>query len=239
MRTHLLFVLLILSSKLIYSQHVSMEIAGQIAENILAEYKSIPVENISFSETIRSGSSDGQSLWYIFNHNSGGFVMISADERAYPILAFSETGNIPKDEESWSPAFIELIENFNMQIEHIIRDQLSKSPETTLLWERLLEGKPVGFNSAKNISPLLATTWNQGCGYNALCPSDPAGPCGKVYAGCVATAMAQVMYYWRYPVTGTGLHYIVIRDVRGKNHRNNDTRYFLSIKNTMETNKNN
>jgi hypothetical protein len=183
-----------------------MEIAGQIAENILAEYKSIPVENISFSETIRSGSSDGQSLWYIFNHNSGGFVMISADERAYPILAFSETGNIPKDEESWSPAFIELIENFNMQIEHIIRDQLSKSPETTLLWERLLEGKPVGFNSAKNISPLLATTWNQGCGYNALCPSDPAGPCGKVYAGCVATAMAQVMRHHEHPASGTGSH---------------------------------
>jgi hypothetical protein len=206
MRTYLLFALLILSSKLIYSQHVSIETAGQIAENILAEYKSIPVENISFSETIRSDSSGEQPFWYIFNHNTGGFVMISADERTYPILAFSETGSIPHDEESWSPAFKELIENYNLQIEHIIRNQLSKSNETTLLWEKLLEGKPVGFHSAKNISPLLATTWNQGCGYNALCPPDPAGPCGKVYAGCVATAMAQVMRHLEHPVTGTGSH---------------------------------
>ena len=53
---------------------------------------------------------------------------------------------------------------------------------------------------------LLISIWNQGAPYNYLCPADPTGPGGHVYAGCVATAMAQIMYYWRYPEHGTGSH---------------------------------
>ena len=54
------------------------------------------------------------------------------------------------------------------------------------------------------IPPLLQTTWNQGCYFNTLCPADPAGPCGHVWTGCTATAMAQIMKFWNYPTTGTG-----------------------------------
>ncbi len=39
-----------------------------------------------------------------------------------------------------------------------------------------------------------------------MCPEDPEGPGGHAYAGCVATAMSQIMYYWRYPETGQGSH---------------------------------
>ena len=49
-------------------------------------------------------------------------------------------------------------------------------------------------------------TWDQGRGWNALCPEDPAGPGGRVYAGCVATAMGIVMKYWEYPIQGIGEH---------------------------------
>ncbi|MDD3687401.1 MAG: C10 family peptidase, partial [Bacteroidales bacterium] len=40
--------------------------------------------------------------------------------------------------------------------------------------------------------------------YNAQCPVDVAGPCGRVYTGCVATAMAQVIRYLEWPVNGVG-----------------------------------
>jgi len=49
--------------------------------------------------------------------------------------------------------------------------------------------------------PLLKTSWDQGCGYNTNCPIASDGPCGYAYTGCVATAMAQVMAYWKYPST--------------------------------------
>ena len=35
-------------------------------------------------------------------------------------------------------------------------------------------------------------------------PADPAGPEGHCYTGCVATAMGQLMNYFRWPDTGTG-----------------------------------
>lgn len=77
-------------------------------------------------------------------------------------------------------------------------------PEAILQRTRLDEGLDIGLRPAKDVAPLLSTTWNQGCGYNSQCPVDVAGPCGKVYTGCVATAMAQVIRYFQYPAHGVG-----------------------------------
>src|SRR5690606_27714619 len=47
------------------------------------------------------------------------------------------------------------------------------------------------------VTPFLTTTWNQAPYYNDYSP--PNTP-----IGCVATAMAQIMFYWGHPVTGSG-----------------------------------
>lgn len=48
--------------------------------------------------------------------------------------------------------------------------------------------------------PYLRTNWGQGCGYNDFCPAgNGANYCGHSPTGCVATAMAQVLYFHRYP----------------------------------------
>jgi hypothetical protein len=76
------------------------------------------------------------------------------------------------------------------------------------LWAQWLEPNQV-LSDGRSVNPLLGTTWNQSCFYNELCPSDPNAPygyCGHVPVGCVALAMAQVMKYWDYPVSGTGSH---------------------------------
>jgi hypothetical protein len=54
------------------------------------------------------------------------------------------------------------------------------------------------------VTPLMTTTWNQGCYYNDSIPSDVSGPCGKVYTGCNATAMSQIMKYYSHPINGWG-----------------------------------
>ena len=51
---------------------------------------------------------------------------------------------------------------------------------------------------------MLISTWDQGQFYNQMCPADPAGPAGHCLTGCVATAMGQLCYYFRWPLTGTG-----------------------------------
>ena len=63
---------------------------------------------------------------------------------------------------------------------------------------------------SKSVDPLLQCKWNQSYPYNVYCPEDPGGSGGYVYAGCVATAMAQVMYYWRYPFRVQVLIHIII-----------------------------
>lgn len=47
------------------------------------------------------------------------------------------------------------------------------------------------------IGPLIGTTWGQGCDYNKFCPS--GNECSHAPTGCVPTAMAQLMYYWKWP----------------------------------------
>jgi len=54
------------------------------------------------------------------------------------------------------------------------------------------------------VAPLLFTKWDQGVYYNQFCPKDPAGPDDRCVTGCVATALAQVLNYFRWPVVGEG-----------------------------------
>ncbi|MBQ4008222.1 MAG: C10 family peptidase, partial [Muribaculaceae bacterium] len=56
------------------------------------------------------------------------------------------------------------------------------------------------------IAPLLGTIkWNQNAPYNNMCPTyQKDGETKRAATGCVATAMAQVMYYHKWPVHGTG-----------------------------------
>jgi len=53
--------------------------------------------------------------------------------------------------------------------------------------------------------PLMTTNWGQGCTYNEQCPDlNCSGVCysnGKAWAGCVATAMAQILRYWSHNCT--------------------------------------
>ncbi len=51
----------------------------------------------------------------------------------------------------------------------------------------------------ETVGPLTLSTWNQGSPYNYFVPDNCP-------TGCVATTMAQVMYYWRHPYVGVGQH---------------------------------
>lgn len=54
--------------------------------------------------------------------------------------------------------------------------------------------------STTTIAPLLkGIEWDQGAPFSSLCPAGTP-------VGCVATAMAQVMYYWKYPARGNDSH---------------------------------
>ncbi len=54
------------------------------------------------------------------------------------------------------------------------------------------------------VSPLLGNiSWDQDDPYNRMCPVENGTHC---LTGCVATAMAQIMYFYQWPLHGTGYH---------------------------------
>jgi len=55
----------------------------------------------------------------------------------------------------------------------------------------------------QDVAPLLTTTWHQGYPYNMYCPM---GDGGRSVTGCVATAAAQIMWYYQWPPIGDGSH---------------------------------
>ena len=139
--------------------------------------------------------------YYIINMNQG-FVIISADDRIEPILGYSTEGNF--NAEDIPDNLRAFLDGYSTQIKEYLHDAPASPTEASAKWASLMRDDYTQ-NATKGavIGPLLETTWDQNSPYNAMCPVD-TGPGGHVYAGCVATAMAQVMRYWEYPSTGAG-----------------------------------
>lgn len=144
----------------------------------------------------------GISHMYFFTDEANtSFVVIAGEKISSPVIAYSTESGL----DAVLPA---PVEDYFLGTEARIVEAKNKSlsPVISVIdeWESIsLSGElPVYLKSA--VAPLLSTTWNQGCYYNAQCPPHVEGECGFCYAGCVATAMGQVMKYHNYPPAGFG-----------------------------------
>ena len=135
----------------------------------------------------------------------GGFVIVSADDRIQPILGYSTEGRFPNAD---IPEPIEeLLTTYREAITSVISNDAPEQLAIQNQWRMLIDNHQRTYRSGTPvIAPLLSTTWNQNEYYNNACPTDVRGPGGHVYAGCVATAMAQIIRYWQYPTHGIGNH---------------------------------
>lgn len=131
---------------------------------------------------------DGEAGLYVFQKSAGtGYMILSADDVAAPLLGYSDKGIF--EEKSMSPELKWWLGEYAREIEY------AKSAG-----EEPFQG--VSTRSDKtSIAPLISTEWDQAYPYNLLTPEVDGKHC---VTGCVATAMAQVMKYWNYPETGTG-----------------------------------
>ncbi len=140
--------------------------------------------------------------FYAFNAGGRGFVIISADDRATPVLAYStsDTLQIP---ETGAP-FREILDNYHDQIITRTGKMTEAAENTASQWEMLRTGTfTICAQKANEVQPLITTQWDQSPYYNLYCPYDSAWQ-GNAITGCVATAMAQVIRYWQWPKQGYG-----------------------------------
>ena len=144
----------------------------------------------------------GWDAFYIFAPAEGkGFVIVAADDRVRPVLAYSFHNNAMRD--TMAPGMNWWLDGWQQQIEEL-RDE--KGGERNEEWQQLLDGDGIP-RSLTALEPMITTQWDQEAPYNDSCPTRVEfGSNARALTGCVATAMAQVMKYWNYPEHGTGTH---------------------------------
>jgi hypothetical protein len=149
--------------------------------------------------------------FYIFAPAEGkGFVIVAADDRVRPVLAYSFHNNAMRDK--ISPSMSWWLDGWQEQVDALRKE---KGGERNEEWQQLQDGGGTP-RSLTVVAPMITTQWDQAAPYNDYCPDDPED--GRALTGCVATAMAQVMKYWNYPERGTGTHTYNSISINGLGH---------------------
>ncbi len=141
----------------------------------------------------------------VLNFNQG-FIIMAADDASIPVLAYAFEGEFTL--ENAAPGAKMFLEQYQKEITAIRNLQLPTAPDVAAAWTELKKPSTKGVLETI-VAPLLSSTWNQTKFYNQFSPEDadsPSGYDGRVPNGCVAVAMAQIMYYYRYPTQGSGQH---------------------------------
>jgi len=198
-----------------FCQEPSFDKALTVARNFYIDRRyrtnGVLLKKVSF-EAQSKGNGVLKLNYYVFNlTGNSGFVVVSGDEKAYPVLAYSFSGSF--NEINVPTVVWEWMKSYSQQIADLKNHKSLPSGKIKNAWETYSNSHFVselifkGSESIMDIPPLLSTKWNQGRYYNTLCPECPSGGSGgHVWAGCVATAQAQVMKFYEYPDIGTGSH---------------------------------
>lgn len=133
------------------------------------------------------------SPYYVFPFGDDkGFVIISGDDDMPEIVGYADHGTYNAD--NMPTAMTAFLKNYCATIEAVKRGNTSAI-------KNIAEAKAMRANQTRTttaISPLLGDIkWNQSTPYNNMCPKYDGT--NVAATGCVATAMAQVMMYWKYP----------------------------------------
>ncbi|MDO5341473.1 MAG: thiol protease/hemagglutinin PrtT [Bacteroidia bacterium] len=196
------------------AEHVTAEKASQVAKNFIIQKKTFTTskgKNLKLFKNIELKQVDTERFsennhFYMFNLNDNqGWVIISDDDRFIPVLGYSNVGNIKID--SIPINMKEWLSGYNREIQFGLDNDVVADEKTAFQWDELENGISTEFDnrSGASVGPLLTTQWDQSPYYNQFCPYNILAN-ERTVTGCVATAMAQVMKYWNFPVKGTGYH---------------------------------
>lgn len=190
MKRFFLFSVLLLATIVIMAEGIDRQSALEKAKKFMPGKQFVAAETVPSARRAIANKTDA---FYVFNaEDNAGYVIVSGDDRTTEILGYAENGNldidhIPDNMKWW-------LDNYARQI---------KALGTSLTPAK----SDLGMRRAAAIQPLIQSKWGQDAPYNYMCPDgnyvdyDEAGynTNNRCPTGCVATAMAQIMYYWKWP----------------------------------------
>lgn len=193
-KAFILTTLTLMATTLALSNPVNREHARQIAISFLI---SQGAKDANLIEPIDSPIPQ----LHIFNAPTC-FAILSSNDACHPVLGYSTDS--PIDINNISPSTHYWLNEYANQIAFAETHNIQASADIANEWKRLCNGQPLPDKYSESVKSLLTTKWGQGYPYNAKCPTINGNH--TVPTGCVATAMAQVMRYWQWPLHGKGYH---------------------------------
>lgn len=158
------------------------DINPQKAAQIAKRYVTLSHNNSAKAQT-RGINRTTEAPYYIFNDARGrGFVIVSGNDEMGEVLAYSTERTL--DTLNANPCVKLLLEGYRQTFEVLKEGKV------------IVQGKTRAGQYSQTVSPLLKSKWGQSHPFNAKT--------GYPYSGCVATAVAQMMYYYQWPAQGRG-----------------------------------
>ncbi|MBR1395374.1 MAG: leucine-rich repeat protein [Prevotella sp.] len=186
MRLLTITLICLLSAMTASADPITREQARKKAETFMAGQDSrqllVPVESAKKLAPRRKAGRAGDvtSEYYVFNKGvQQGFVIVSGDDQTEPILGYCDAGEfdyavLPPNMKEWLDGYARQIARIQTEGAPVIRDAIPTHPK---------------------VDELMKSRWSQGYPYNLTCPEYFS--LGRSVTGCVATAMAQLLYYNR------------------------------------------
>lgn len=197
MRSLLLFILAWLPAWF-FADNITVGQAQDVAYNFFKSNaqtrSSSPQLQLVWNGEDNSTRTSDEAAFYVFNRTDApGFVIVSGDDIAMPILGYSFTSTFKT--EDMAPNLKSWMQMYRKEILDARRAGLTASTITRSAWQtRTAEVGNV-------VKQLKTAKWNQEAPYNKYTP-EISGT--KAATGCVATAMAIVMKYHSWPPKGVG-----------------------------------
>lgn len=182
-----LLLILLFNSNILKANTEDVDRFASIARDFIG--KEVTLCSLSTKAKLKSNQSSINDGGYrVFNAADGnGFVVVSTDSNMPEIIAYSYTSSINVDK---LPAgFVDYLNDYT-SIANAVREGEMES----LAARRYADAVPV-------VGPLCSSQWGQEAPFNNDCPKANSKQC---LTGCVATAMAQIMYYYKWPIVGRG-----------------------------------
>lgn len=172
---------LLLTTITVSAQQISREVAAQkataFANKANPQVKQLLTLAYKADKPATALAPKDDAYFYVFNRGlNQGFVIVSGDERTNDILGYCDHGSF--DPDNLPTNFKYFLDEYARQIQYMQEHNLQPA-------------KAIARAEKQNIGYLIKTQWDQGSPYSYYL--------GNCVTGCVATAMAQVMYYWRWP----------------------------------------
>ena len=177
LRRSFLILSFLLSVTANYADNVDFNTALRIARTYVNVSKTA-AQNVK----TRAAATATQQPYYVFNDDAGkGFVVIAGDDKMGKVLAYSKEALI--DMANLNPEARYLFDSYRQ-----VYEELGKN-------KTLTTRAGAATKTADAVQPLLKSKWGQDYPYSKQT---------QYVTGCVATAVAQVMYYHKWPAQGKG-----------------------------------